>query len=204
MNKKEDPVMAKRFENYESICHELENQKYNKSKSTISFLKANIMAFVTSGPVAVILFIIYFCVNIKTSENLTFKTYFEIMAALLVSIPVHEGIHGIFFALFCKKHFKSIEFGIVWKNLTQYCHCKEPLSILQYYIALLAPMLFLGIIPSVIAIVAGNLFLLAIGLINILMAGGDFTIAFLLLKYIGKKVKIIDHPIECGCVIFER
>mgnify|MGYP001071535008 FL=1 len=65
-------------------------------------------------------------------------------------------------------------------------------------------MLFLGIIPSVIAIVAGNLFLLAIGLINILMAGGDFTIAFLLLKYIGKKVKIIDHPIECGCVIFER
>ena len=71
---------------------------------------------------------------------------------LLLGIIVHEFIHGVFFSIFASKGFKSIKFGILWKMLTPYCHCREPLKIKQYIIALLAPLIILGIAPAVISL----------------------------------------------------
>lgn len=205
-----DIVMKERFKNHKNVCLELESLGYKKTEVTISIFKANVMAFLTAGPFALIFALIYFSLKhygLYELNNYIFRNpsmFFILALFIVVCIPVHEGLHGIFWAVSCKKKFKSIQFGVIWKNLTPYCHCKEALSVLQYYSGLLAPFIILGIIPSIIAVIIGNQLLLAVGIINILSAGGDTTIACLLVKYIGKNVRVSDHPIKCGCVAFEK
>lgn len=52
--------------------------------------------------------------------------------ALTEGIVAHEAIHGIFWAAFAKRGFRSIRFGFLWKKLTAYCHCSEPLEVRPY------------------------------------------------------------------------
>ena len=50
-------------------------------------------------------------------------TFLIVFVALMAGIVVHELIHGLTWAYFAKKGFKSIRFGIFWEMLTPYCHC---------------------------------------------------------------------------------
>ena len=98
---------------------------------------------------------------------------------------------------------KSIKFGILWKTLTPYCHCKEPLKTKQYIVALLAPLLILGIIPAVISLMIGNLFLLILGIIFSATAAGDIMI-YLLIRKENPEDYVQDHPSEAGYYIFRK
>lgn len=207
-NKKSELIMAERIENHKKVCAELEAQGYKRREETISIVKANVLAFATAGPIALVfiaLFVIFGNFSFDSGDFFNSSVLFLIFAlATFISIPVHEGIHGLGWVVSCKNKFKSIEFGFIAEKLTPYCHCREALPVGRYYLGLLAPLVILGIIPSVISIFTGNLLLLAIGVINILSAGGDTTIGCLIFKYIGKNTLLADHPSECGCVAFEK
>lgn len=125
------------------------------------------------------------------------------LIVLFLGIAAHELIHGIFFAMFASKGIQSIKFGILWKSLTPYCHCKEPLKIKHYIIALLAPLLFLGIIPSIIALAVGNVFLLIFGIFFSSAAAGDLMIYFLIRKE-SPHDYVQDHPSEAGYYVFRK
>jgi hypothetical protein len=122
---------------------------------------------------------------------------------LLLGIIVHEFIHGVFFSIFASKGFKSIKFGILWKMLTPYCHCKEPLKIKQYIIALLAPLIILGIVPAIISLFIGNLLLLVFGIFFSGAAAGDLMI-YSLIKKENHEDYVLDHPSEAGYYIFRK
>ena len=121
---------------------------------------------------------------------------------MLLSIPVHEGLHGLGWVGGCKNGWKSIRFGVMWSSLTPYCNCKEVLSVGRYYTGLLMPVTVLGLLPAAAAVITGSAALLAFGLVNILLAGGDLAIGLIIRKYIGKPALLLDHPSECGCLAF--
>lgn len=122
---------------------------------------------------------------------------------LLVGIVVHELIHGIFAAIYAKKGFKSVKFGVLWKYLAPYCHCSEPLPVHQYVIVVLTPLIFLGIVPFAVSLLTGSMALFVFGFFFTYAAGGDLLIY--------KKVKDLDHgtlvkdyPDKIGCAIYEK
>lgn len=109
----------------------------------------------------------------------------------------------MFFALFASKGLKSIKFGILWKMLTPYCHCKEPLKIKEYIIALLAPLVILGLLPAIMSLFTGSAALLLIGMFFSVAAAGDIMI-FLLIRKENPEDYVQDHPSEAGYYVFRK
>lgn len=124
----------------------------------------------------------------------------------LALIAVHEAIHGITWAACNPLHFKAIEFGFMRESLTPYCTCTEPLGRACYITGSLAPLVVLGLAPAIagIALGAGVVFVLA--LLMILGASGDIFVVVELLRHkkTDDKLICVDHPSECGLVVFER
>lgn len=124
----------------------------------------------------------------------------------LMLTVVHELIHGITWGIFAEKHFQSINFGVIWKMLTPYCHCSVPLKKWHYVLGAAMPTLVLGAGLGVVAIMTGNLVCLYLAEFMTLGGGGDFLIIMKILRYHSDKEDQVyyDHPYECGVVVFEK
>lgn len=132
--------------------------------------------------------------------------YLLLMLFAVVSVPVHEWIHGITWGIFTKNHMKDIEYGIVWKMITPYCTCMAPLKKYQYILGSMMPAVIPGIVTSVVGICLSSFPLVILGCFNILSGGGDFNIIIRLLRYKtqSEDVVFIDHPTKLGLAVFER
>ena len=200
----------KRKKIYEEEKKKLIDAGYAEKDLTIGVVYANVMAFVLGLPIIIVLGILFFkyynMKNYYMSFIFTMKESIIFLIALLVLIVVHELIHGAFWAIFAKNHLKSIEFGFMVQYLTPYCCCKEVLTKGQYIIGGIMPTVLLGIIPAVVAIFSSSWLVFVIGCIMILSGGGDMTIVLKLLMYRSQKQDVLcmDHPYECGLVVFER
>lgn len=196
----------KKLKNYLKIRKDLLDLGYKEQVDYISVLKANVLAFLTAGPFALLFFFIYLIIW----KELYFQLYSSypfilLWIAIFLSIPVHEFLHGLTWRIFCKNGWDSIHFGVMWSKLTPYCHCKEPLNIKSYLIGAIMPFLLLGVVVGIIAIITGNPYILLLALLDILSAGGDTTVVLKLLTHIDKEnVLVLDHPIEVGYVLFEK
>lgn len=184
-------------------------ENYNQEAKIIDLMKANLVALKYLIFFAVIFSIPFFLIWRTNFSLALFNTDFPFiqfllpLIAMILGIVVHELIHGVFFALFATKGIRSIKFGILWKMMTPYCHCKEPLKIKHYTIALLAPFVLLGIIPSIISLFIGNIFLLVFGIVFSGMAAGDLMI-YNLIKKENPEDYVQDHPSEAGYFIFRK
>ncbi|MCQ4035900.1 DUF3267 domain-containing protein [Kaistella montana] len=184
-------------------------ENFEKEEKIIDLMKANLVALKY-----LLLFVIIFAVpffliwqnsfsKASFSSDYIFVKLFSPVVGMILGIIAHELIHGMFFAMYAKQGFKSIKFGILWKMLTPYCHCKEPLQIKHYKIALLAPFVILGIIPSIISLFTGNLILLIFGIFFSGAAAGDLMI-YQLIKKENPEDYVQDHPTEAGYIIFKN
>lgn len=201
---KKQTAAEKRKAECEQIQAELEQQGYVREDATITVLKANLMVFVTSLPICILLGVLYGLVNSGRSGQFPDFKGPGFWIAVLLSVPVHEVLHGLGWMPSCKNGWKSIRFGVMMPSMTPYCNCKEAMRVKGYYLGLLMPVTVLGLLPSVIAAVTGSMLLLAIGLINIVFAGGDLAIALVIRKFAGKQALLLDHPSECGCLAFVK
>jgi len=173
-------------------------ESLKKRDVTISFWKANIYAIISVLPVFIILYFLYslFWEEQAISFNFPYWLFY------LIGVVVHELIHGLYAMKFSKEGKKSIKFGFAWKTLTPYCHCKEALTVRDYRIVLLSPLVILGIIPAIIGLIIGNNGVYGFGLLFILAAGGDLII-FWKLRSENKNSLVLDSPDKCGCIIYE-
>jgi hypothetical protein len=188
-------------------------KNYNKEQLTIDIVWANIFALLLLIPILLLFGLPYFLLyNTATSipelmdEIASIGTIIGgvyILAAMLIGIVLHELIHGLIWAKFAKNGFKSIKFGVMWKMLCPYCHCKEALSVRQYIIGGIAPAIILGIIPAIIAIAIGNLSILFFGMYFITAGAGDFLIIDLIRKEKSNTL-VQDHPTEGGCYVYRE
>ena len=183
----------------------------NGRKVTINIMKANVFAVVLMLVSAIVLVVPYILIWRGQWSTGTADKLFEtlplhsalFLLPLVVGIVVHELIHGITWACFAPSGWRSISFGVMWKMLTPYCHCNEPMRPRPYIIGALMPLVVLGIIPAVICLISGSLFLLVWSIIFIAAAGGDIWMAWLLAKE-SPDCTVLDHPSEAGFYVFDK
>lgn len=202
------PVEQKRKADFEKTCEEMAQKGYLKRDLTVSVLQANIMAVIIMLPFAILALIVYLFANSSDSRNFSFSlsAFIVFLIALLLLTALHEAIHGLTWAFFAKGHWNAISFGIIWKMLTPYCTCTEPLTKRQYITGVAMPTLVLGFGLAGIAAGTGSFALFMLSEIMIFCGGGDFFIIMksLLYRCHNKEVLCYDHPYECGVVIFEK
>lgn len=195
-----------RLEEFEKKKVELGSEGYTYHPLTFSIEKATGRMFTITLPIAVLLLMAFILRVYFANQNLSFRGSLLAIPIFILAIVLHELIHGIFWGMSSKKGFKSIEFGVMWKYLTPYCTCTEPLSKMQYIVGAAMPTLLLGVIPTILSIVLLQLPLFILGQIMIFAGGGDMLIIESLMKYQekGRETIYLDHPTELGLAVFER
>ena len=201
----------RRLANFNLISEELLEQNYRKADLTCSVEKANYVGILYGLLLSIPFVVIYVLLNIKNmklpSDGIAslFGSFALFWIALLVLIVVHELIHGITWSQFTKNGFKDIEFGVIWKMLTPYCTCKEPLKKVPYILGAAMPCIILGILPCIISWFTHSGWLLGIGVVMIMSAGGDLLIISMILqKKASESALYLDHPTEVGLIVFEK
>jgi hypothetical protein len=191
----------------------LPEENYTKEEVTINIIWANIFGIIVLIFALIIFGIPYFIfwhesisntnfVFLKNSQDKLLLSLINIgfnFLILLLGIILHEFIHGLFFAAFSENKFKFVKFGVMpaKKLFTPYCHCGEIINIKHYRIAIMMPLILLGIIPAIASILIGNILLLFWGIIFTVAGGGDILVFIKTLKE-KKNSLILDHPSECG------
>ena len=176
-------------------------------KVAIDIVKANVFSVVIMVVAAIVFLLPFFWIwkDKKPKGELLGDTgdWGIAFVLMLVGIVVHELIHGATWACFAKSGWKSISFGVIWKLLTPYCHCDEPMRIHGYMCGAMTPCIILGIIPAFVALFVGNLAMLALGIFFIAAAAGDIWMTWLLTKEDPNSL-VLDHPSEAGFYIIDE
>ena len=175
-------------------------------KVAIDIVKANIFAVVIMVVAAIVFLVPFFWIwkDKKPIGELLggFGDWSITFILVIVGIVVHELIHGLTWACYAKSGWKSISFGVMWKLLTPYCHCDEPMHISGYMMGAMMPCIILGVIPAIVALFIGSLPMLAWGIFFIAAAAGDIWMTWLLTKE-NPKSMVLDHPSEAGFYIID-
>ncbi len=183
---------------------------YRQEELTINAWKAQLSSILYFLPFLLLFGLPYFQIwgNNTTFENFRTSilylgqwTTVIIFSSIVIGIVLHELIHGLTWSIFAKNGLKSMKYGVIWKWLTLYCHCKEPLLVKEYIIGALMPAAILGFIPSILAIFTGNIALILFGLFFTMAAGGDFMMINILRKESMNSL-VQDHPSKIGCYIY--
>lgn len=122
--------------------------------------------------------------------------HFNSILIILGGFLLHQLIHAIAASCFTIKSLNSIKFNFRLK-FPPYYHCKEPLMVNQYKIALLIPIIVLGIIPLIFAFISGNAIILIYGLFFISVSNTDLILLFLL-RIAKMDTRILRHPDKAG------
>ncbi len=199
-NKKNDMAKKERIANYENQREVFLGQGYIEEQCIITVIRINFQALLYAIPWIVIMFSLSVAFNGEMEFEISGLPFLFLLIAMILSIPIHEFLHGLGWYLSCKNGWKSIVYGIMWKLLTPYCHCKEPLSWRKYIVGGLLPFMVLGTGISVLGIILNSGILLLLGAYNIIAAGGDLVIGAKTLKY--RDGILLDHPSECGFIAF--
>lgn len=177
-----------------------------EKKVTINIYRANAFSLVLAAAVGVVSIALWLTVcNGSLHSQPAALLYRSIIfpIALLIGIVAHELIHGLTWACFSKGGWKSISFGIIWKMLTPYCHCDQPLPLRAYLIGCLMPLIVLGLVPWIVGLCFGMGLLIIWGVIFIACAAGDILIAWKL-RHEPPTATILDHPTEAGCTVYQQ
>lgn len=167
---------------------------------------ANIASFVLFGIAFLIFglpFIYLWSLKELIQAFISFLSQYLLLGITVVTgVVLHEMLHAITFAFYCKHGWGSVSWGIKWKQLSPYVHCSEALSLFQYRLGTFMPGLVLGILPCLIGIVTGYGWALIFGLFFTAGSAGDLLSLIKLLD-IDNNVTVKDHPDEVGFIIKE-
>ena len=202
------PAEQKRKEQFALVCEEMERQGYRKTDLTIGVVKANLLALIVMLPFAVLsgAVVLSRVSFLSMAELMSPFDFLLFLLVMLLLTAVHEGIHALTWAMFGKDYWKSIRFGVIWKALTPYCTCAQPMKRGQYILGAAMPTLVLGIGLTAAAALTGVYWVFILAIAMIFGGGGDFAIILkmLLHRQQGRDAVYYDHPYECGVVVFEK
>lgn len=195
------PAKQKIVENYESQKEDFRQRGYQEKSETFSVLRANLMVFATAVPIMIAGVVIWIAAD-RGALWLVGSSYITMFLLFVVTVFIHELLHGVGWCAGAKNRWKSMYIGMMWESLTPYCHCKEPLTPGAYLFGCLLPGVTLGIGLYLAAFVTGSTLLLWLSMLNILSAGGDLLIAWRVRKY--REGYVLDHPTDCGFIMFQK
>ncbi|NJN79943.1 MAG: DUF3267 domain-containing protein [Anaerolineales bacterium] len=173
-----------------------------KRDLSVSLKRANIIVFLVGIPLAIFMFWLFSYLHNAEKMELTWNT-FVFLLIIVFGVIVHELIHGIGWALFGKKPFSAIKFGILWHVLTPYAHLTVPIEVNAYRIGAFLPGLIVGIIPYAFSPILGNGNLFWFGLLHTIAAGGDWIVLWKI-RNLQPGTLVEDHSTRAGCYIIEE
>lgn len=142
-----------------------------------------------------IAYIFGFDKSFRESESALMHLLFYLVPIIIV----HEGLHGLTWAVACKS-IRNIKFGFNTKIMAPYTHCNIPLSKEWYIAGGLAPLVMMGIIPALVSVAYENIYWFTLALFCIFTSGGDILSCWRLMRIKGK-FKVQDHPEMLGFII---
>ena len=220
MSKKEEKrtpagrIRKERFEShFDNLCEAMEQRGYQKHDLTGGVIKEIVVIIIIIFLFAAAYFPLYvFTDSLYDSyaafyENRPFVSLVIFVISIFLLVALHEGICGFVWGLFARRRRKAISFGVMWKMITPYCICREPLKKWQYIIGKAMPVLILclGFIIAIAVTGSGAVFYLF--MITMVVTGiGDLRNIWQALAYRSdsKEKVYLDHPYEPGIVVFER
>jgi hypothetical protein len=119
---------------------------------------------------------------------------------LLPIIIVHEGLHGIIWAITSKEGFRQIKFGFNKEMMAPYTHCRIPLNRWAYIAGGVAPLLIIGVFPAFLGLLYSNPYWYCLSLFSIWSSAGDILSCYYVLK-VQQGYKILDHPEKLGFIL---
>lgn len=184
---------------YMQLCEDMRKSGYIERDLVIPSALLFILGTLMSLIPAILLFVLYRLVHgLQPDFALDYPIFF---VQIILSLVIHELVHGIGWMIGGKCRWNEMEFGI--SSLFPYCHCKKPLPGKQYLIGAIMPMALLGFGTTIFALLFENLSLLVFAVINVIIAGGDLLIIFNLRKTT-KHSLVVDHPLKAGFIAFEK
>ena len=196
-------------------AQDLETGKYSKQELTVSVARANVLALLFIVPVIVVFVPAYMwlwpdqfgvdSLKMFLRDHKSTLLFYPFLA-FLIMVPgavVHELLHGLTWAVFCKNGLKSIKYGVHWKVLSPYCHCTEVLPLGPYILGGMMPGLVMGVLPAVVGLMLGNIPVFLFGLLFTIAAGGDMLVLWML-RHTRKTDLVQDHPDLIGCIVYRK
>lgn len=168
--------------------------------ATISMERANIIG---AGffPLALALVLFPFWIvwgSGPLMEGLGTASLLVLIPAMVLSVVLHEALHGVGFLLFGKAPRGSLHFGIDRQTSTPYAGCRAPVPARAYRAAVLLPALILGALPAVAGLIFGIGWLAIWGAFMLAVAGGDFLVLWAI-RSVPANALVLDHPERVGC-----
>lgn len=200
---RERAAEAERMRKFGESVDSLKSRGFTAADRTIGIKAANVFGLLTALPfaaAAVLLFVV-FAPAVRNIFPQLFCDIFLLAGLGLVSIPVHEALHGLFWGI-ANGTFRGIRFGVMRELWTPYCACEMPMKRGKYILGTAAPFVLLGIGFSAAGIMTGFWLLTGLGAYNIVCAGADIMICF---KVLFSRAEIVlDHPHKCGFFGFSK
>ncbi|WP_276496835.1 DUF3267 domain-containing protein [Pontibacter litorisediminis] len=190
-------------------------EPYEKTELTLTAAEANVKALVFMLPILVLYIVPYVLLwpgrfsygaveGFVREQGVQVLFYpFLMLLVFVLGAVVHELLHGLTWAVFCRHGVKSIKYGVHWRYLTPYCHCQEVLPLRPYVLGGIMPGLVMGLLPAVAGMATGNLLLFLFGLFFSIAASGDLLVLWML-RHAKPSDFVQDHPEKIGCYVFSR
>jgi hypothetical protein len=172
---------------------------------SLSMRQVNLMAIPVSLIPAAAIILLYADVHGWGGFGATVGILRKPLASLLIlvgGIILHELLHGAAWAYFGQKPLSAITFGVHWKPLTPFAHCRETLTVQAYRIGALTPAIVLGFVPALLSVFGGMPWLFMPAILFSVAAGGDLLIIWLLRKERSTSL-VLDHPSRAGCLVYD-
>ena len=189
-----------------------DTKDYQKIELSMTAAEANVRALVFIVPILLLYPALYLLVwpeqfstenlrqVVQTHRDLMMLSPLLMLVVFVVGAVVHELLHGLTWAVFCRNGLRSISYGVYWKVLTPYCHCKEVLPLKHYAIGGMMPGLVMGLLPALAGMAMGHFLLFLFGLFFSMAAAGDLLILWML-RHRKATDLVQDHPDKIGCFV---
>lgn len=176
-------------------------------EATISMVTANVIALALL-PVLLAVFLLPFRwlwekPLINWQELSSLAALAVILPAFLVGVAVHELLHAAGFVWAGKAPISTVKFGILWRALAPYAHCRAPITAAAYRISLALPGILLGLVPGLLGLAIGAGWLLMWGVMMSVAAAGDLAV-LLAIRAVSGDSLVLDHPSKAGCLVLKE
>ena len=194
---------------FDNIKEDLTSQGYKLKSSEYGTTDVYLSPLLILHLVAAVFFINLY-LSTKHPEQYSISPWWEYPLLMIAMVFVHELIHGICFAIFSKKGFKSVKFGLSKQSLYfPYCHCKTTVSMVGYLVSAMMPFIILGIVAAVISFITHISSLYLLSLAGIFAGSADVLFSCELLKQ--KKIlspkgqiHVYDYVDKMGFAVFYK
>lgn len=189
---------------FKQTMDDFQAKGYKPKDVTMSSKMAIIKGVIFALPFVILLGVVYRVFLTDKASLLEINGisfYATFIAIIVVSVFIHELLHGFGWIIASRKGWGTIKFNI--SALMPSCSCRTVLTKHQYLFGVLLPFVILGTISIIFMFVYPGTVSMLTMLVVFFGAGADLVIAFDILHE-KSSIFISDHPTDAGFISYSK